>query len=88
MKNEVGASICRFPSGDITFGPWSTGTPTSVNVKLSCPTGSKFHGIYHPHPGGEPVPSTTDLKSGVKAGARYLCIDADGVTKCYARRGK
>lgn len=84
-RNEIGASICKKPNGKFTFGPWAEGTPTSVNVPVACPKGSAFAGIYHTHPGGVPLPSQTDLRSGIKVGADVLCINADGVVQCFTR---
>lgn len=84
-RNEIGASICQKPNGKIVFGPWAEGTPMSVNVPVSCPKGTKFHGIFHTHPGGVPLPSKTDLQSGERVGAQVLCINADGVVQCFER---
>ena len=88
QTNEVGASICQKPNGQYVFGPKATGTPTSVNVPVSCPAGSKFVGIYHTHPGGIPVPSPMDLTSGRSVNAKLLCIKVPetGQTRCYVRK--
>ena len=84
MRNEVGASICQTSDGKLVFGPWAEGTPTSVNVAVSCPPGTTFRGIYHTHPGGVPYPSDQDLKSGVQVGAETLCVKAvPGQLKCH-----
>lgn len=81
--NEIGAAMCRFPNGKLAFGPFSEGTPVSVNVRIECPPGSTFEGIYHTHPRGVPVPSQTDIKSGQLTGSKALCINADGDVRCY-----
>ena len=86
MRNEVGASVCRFPSGRLAFGPWSSGTPTSVNVSVECPPGARFESIYHTHPGGVAYPSAQDVASARKVGAQSLCINADGDLKCFRVR--
>lgn len=87
-KNEIGASICRRPNGSFVFGPFATGTPVSVNVPIKCPAGSTFHGIYHTHPGGVPIPSAQDLRSGRQTGSQVLCVNADGNMVCYRRTGR
>ena len=87
-RNEIGASICRRPNGTFVFGPFATGTPTSVNVPIKCPPGSRFHGIYHTHPGGVPIPSRQDIKSGQITGSKTLCINADGRVRCWNPNGR
>lgn len=84
--NEIGASICGGPQGQVVFGPWSEGTPMNVSVEISCPPGMDFLGIYHTHPGGVAMPSQLDVKSGLEVGAKYLCISADGDLRCYRKR--
>ena len=89
--NEVGAPICRFPSGQLAFGPWRQGDPMGVSVTTQCPNGSQFWGIYHTHPRGVPMPSDQDIKSGVESKARVLCINAtspanpQGKMRCFVR---
>ena len=87
-QNEVGASICRTPTGGIVFGPQAEGTPMSVDVPIQCPAGSKFEGIFHTHPGGVPIPSPQDLRSGRSVNANILCIRVPdtGQTRCYRRQ--
>ena len=91
-KNEVGFSMCRDGSGRLVFGPVATGTPTSVQIPVQCPPGASFEGLAHSHPGGIPVPSRMDVSEALRLKAKVLCIDADGVTKCYrptrSQRGK
>ena len=86
--NEVGAAICRLPSGGIVFGPKAEGTPMSVSVPIQCPPGSSFAGIWHTHPGGVAVPSKQDLRSGRSVGAKRLCITVPetGETRCYGQK--
>ncbi len=81
--NEIGAAICQKRNGRFVFGPFSEGTPTSVNINAKCPPGSKFFGIYHTHPKGVALPSQTDLASGRRVGAKTLCINADGDLRCH-----
>ncbi len=84
--NEIGASICQRPNGSFVFGPFAEGDPMSVQVPLSCPQGSEWYGIFHTHPAGVPIPSPTDIRSGLKTGAKVLCINADGHTECWDPR--
>ena len=86
--NEIGASICQFPDGNLAFGPWAEGTPTSVSVQKQCPAGANFLGIYHTHPNGVAAPSAQDIKSGRASGAKYLCISVpgEGDLRCYRKR--
>ena len=84
--NEIGASICGAPDGSIAFGPWATGTPTSVQVEVGCPPGMDFLGIYHTHPGGVAQPSAQDIQSGLAVNAKHLCISADGDLRCYRKK--
>ena len=84
--NEIGASICGTPNGQIVFGPWSEGTPTSVKVNGTCPPGMTFLGIYHTHPGGVAQPSAQDIKSGLAVNAKHLCIEADGDLRCWRKK--
>lgn len=91
--NERGASICRRPDGSLVFGPFATGTPVSVNVPIRCPPGAKFHGIYHTHPDGVPIPSGQDLKSGRQTNSQVLCISVPtgpnaGRIACYRKVGR
>ena len=43
---------------------------------------------HNTHPGGVPIPSQQDLKSGRQVGAKVLCIKVPdtGVTQCYRRQ--
>lgn len=89
--NEVGAAIYQYPDGRLAFGPWAKGTPTSVNVPIpNPPPGSSYAGIIHSHPKGVPYPSETDVRSGVRTGAKMLCIYADGDLRCHqlVKKGK
>lgn len=84
--NEIGASICGLPNGNLTFGPWAEGTPTAVSIQVKCPSGSTFLGIYHTHPNGIAVPSEQDVQSGLRVNANHLCINADGDLRCYRKK--
>ena len=81
--NEVGYSLCRAPSGALVRGPMAEGTPTRVQIPIACPPGTTFEGLNHTHPGGVAFPSSMDIKSGIRVGAKVLCIDADGDRKCF-----
>ena len=88
MPNEIGASICGWPNGDLAFGPWSEGTPVGVDITVKCPPGTNFLGIYHTHPNGVAAPSAQDIKSGLAVNAKYLCISVpgEGDLRCYRKR--
>ena len=86
MPNEIGASICGAPNGQIAFGPWSEGTPTGVGVQIQCPPGMDFLGIYHTHPGGVAQPSALDIQTGLAVNAKHLCINADGDLQCWRKK--
>ena len=75
--NEFGFSLCQLPNGDLTRGPVNWGTPTSVEIKLQCPSGSKFVGLGHTHPGGVAEPSRQDIASGFSSGSQFLAIQSD-----------
>jgi len=81
--NEYGFSLCRTPAGKLVNGPVASGTPNSVNIPVSCPAGSRFIGLDHSHPGGVAVPSSIDIASAKKVGARVLCIQSDTETRCH-----
>ena len=81
--NEVGAALCRTKSGQLLFGPWTEGSPNSVNVNIQCPSGSSLVGPFHTHPKGISKPSQQDVRSGIRVGAKALCIFADGDLKCH-----
>ena len=80
---EIGFALCRARDGRLVPGPVAVGTPWSVEVPLSCPPGTRLEGIFHTHPGGVPHPSPQDVRSALQAGVRVLCIDADGVMRCW-----
>jgi len=82
-KNEIGAAICRYENGKLVYGPFSEGTHTRVDVKIACPKGSRFHGIFHTHPGGVAYPSDVDVASGKRVGAKVLCINSDTERRCF-----
>ena len=56
----------------------------SVSHHISCPQGKPI-GLYHTHPGGEPVPSDQDIAETKRHGLSALCVSVPekNVTKCY-----
>ena len=56
----------------------------SVSHHVSCPQGKPI-GLYHTHPGGEPVPSDQDYAEVRRLGLSALCVSVPerGITKCY-----
>ena len=82
-KNEVGFTICRAKSGKLTHGPMATGSPTGVNIPVSCPPGSRMEGLFHTHPKGVAYPSDIDIRSAVKVGAKALCVQSDTELACF-----
>ena len=82
-KNEFGFSICQYQDGQLAAGPLMSGTPTSVQVPLTCPPGAKLRSIFHTHPGGAAYPSDTDIQSTLKAGLDTLCIQNDAELRCF-----
>ncbi len=46
-RNEVGFSLCRTAQGKLVAGPMATGSPTSVQIPVSCPTSARFDSLYH-----------------------------------------
>jgi len=87
-RREVGFALCRARDGRLVHGPVSVGTPTSVDITVSCPAGSELVGLFHTHPGGVPVPSEQDIRSALQVGAKVLCIDADGDLRCWRVLGR
>ena len=85
-KNEVGAAICRFPSGKIGFGPWTEGCPFHVDIKPSCPTGSKYYGSIHSHVHEGTTPSTEDIAAERGNDGKVACILSPDTLKCYPVR--
>ena len=75
--NEFGFALCELPNGDLTRGPVSWGTPTSVDIQLQCPQGAKFVGLGHSHPGGVAYPSDQDVASGFESNSQLLAILSD-----------
>ena len=75
--NEMGFPGCQLPNGNLINGPVSWGTPTSVEIQLQCPMGSKFVGLGHTHPRGVAQPSDQDIRSGFQSGAQFLAIASD-----------
>jgi hypothetical protein len=75
--NEMGFPVCQLPGGELTRGPVSWGSPTSVKIQLQCPGGSKFLGLSHTHPGGVAYPSAQDVRSAFESGAQALWIMSD-----------
>jgi len=57
----------------------------SVIHHVSCPYGGKPVGLYHTHPGGEPVPSSQDISETKRLGLSVLCVSVPekNITKCY-----
>ncbi len=88
--NEIGFSLCRYPSGQLTHGPVVSGTPTSVNIPVACPPGARFEGLFHTHPGGVAYPSNTDIRSARKVRAEHLCIAVPdtGEMRCFRFKRK
>ena len=86
--NEVGFALCRAQSGQLTRGPVAEGTPVGVNIPVSCPSGTRFVGLFHTHPGGVAAPSDKDLRAGQATGSRNLCIlvPESGELACYRRK--
>lgn len=86
-RNEMGFTICQGQKG-LTRGPVAHGTPTSVNVTVQCPVGSKLLGIFHTHPRGTSRPSATDVRSAQSIKAKVLCVQSerDGL-QCYRLKG-
>ena len=76
-RNEFGFPVCAFPDGNLTNGPVSWGSPTSVEIQLACPSGTKFLGLAHSHPGGVAHPSDQDVKSGFDSNSEALWIMSD-----------
>ena len=85
QANEIGFTVCRTPSGQLTHGPVATGTPTSVNIPVVCPPGSKLIALHHSHPGGIARPSRTDVETAIRVKAKHLCIQVPetGELKCF-----
>ena len=81
--NEMGFTLCRTQAGRLVAGPVATGTPTSVDITVACPKGARYEGLFHTHPGGVASPSTTDVRSALRTGAKNMCIDADGDLRCW-----
>ena len=82
-KNEFGFALCQLPNGDLARGPVSWGTPTSVDIQLQCPSGSKFLGLGHSHPGGVAYPSDQDIKSGFESNSQFLAIQSDSELRIF-----
>ena len=84
-QNEIGYALCQQPDGSYVNGPVAEGTPVSVNIPIRCPSGTKFVGLYHTHPGGVPYPSNTDIQSAARVRAAQLCIEVPetGQTNCF-----
>ena len=85
---EIGFTICRRTGGSLTRGPVASGTRTAVNIPLVCPPGSSVEGLWHTHPGGVAFPSSADLKSARRFGAKVLCITSDVETRCFKLTGR
>ena len=88
--NEVGFSICRDPSGGLSYGPAAEGGPYSVEIPVECPPGGDLIGLYHTHPGGTTRPSQTDIRSAKAFGVKALCIEVPdtGAFDCYDIGGR
>lgn len=87
-KNEVGFTLCRTKSGQLTRGPMAMGTPRAVSIPISCPVGSRFIGLWHTHPGGSVTPSRVDKNSAIRFDAEFMCITNDTKTKCARITGR
>lgn len=75
QENEWGFPVCEYPNGQLTHGRVTHGTPTSVQIDTgSCPTGTKFMGMAHSHPGGVAYPSDIDVNAMRRSGASKMCI--------------
>lgn len=81
--NEIGFSICRAPDDMLVSGPVAVGTPNRVNIPIACPPDAEFIGLFHTHPGGVAKPSQLDEQSAADHNAKVMCIEADGILRCF-----
>ena len=87
---EIGAMLCRLPTGALTRGPIGVGTATGVQFPDNCPSGSQIVGSFHTHPkegGGSILPSTQDMREAKRIKMPNLCITNNIKTACYKVRG-
>lgn len=83
---EIGAALCRLPSGGLGRGPLGSGTATGVSFPASCPPNTKMFAAWHTHPssgGGDIRPSAQDIREAGRFGWEQICITNDTETKCY-----
>ena len=78
---EHGFPICK--NGGVTKGRTVTGDEHAVIVPLVCPRGSKVIGVHHSHPGGSLQLSQLDIRTAHEKRLKYVCVKAQGKTKCY-----
>lgn len=71
---EQGAPLCRDRRGRLSLGPVVHGDVRSVNVPLSCPSGTEAVGFWHTHPPEAPQPSRQDLREAQRLGLEYVCV--------------
>jgi len=84
-KNEEAATLCQM-ANELVFGTRAKGNdPYSVFLHIGCPQGGKPIGLYHTHPGGEPVPSEQDYAEARRMKLSALCVSVPEkkITKCY-----
>ncbi|NIV33250.1 MAG: hypothetical protein GWN58_28535 [Anaerolineae bacterium] len=57
-----------------------------MTIPISCPRGTEPIGSYHTHPGGDPIPSSLDLRSWRDSGLPGpFCIEVPetGRVQCF-----
>ncbi len=90
-KNEIGFAMCRVrKTRQLVRGPVASGSPTRVDIPIKCPPGSDFEVMVHTHPGGRAEPSSLDMRTAQRFGAKASCIASDTELKCHPvpRRGR
>lgn len=83
---EIGAALCKLPTGSLTRGPLGSGTTTGVSFPNTCPPGTKMLGSWHSHPetgGGDIRPSTQDIREAKRFGWDILCTTNEKRSQCY-----
>ena len=76
MSNNVeeAATLCQLLN-ELIWGSKAQGSsPFNVNLNVSCPQGGEAIGIFHTHPGGEPVPSAQDIAEAKRLNLSALCV--------------
>ena len=87
--NELGFSLCRTRQGRIVSGPVASGSPTRVDIRVECPPGSSFFGLFHTHPklpsgqGGIAKLSDMDTFSAQRVRAKVSCVATEGALRCF-----